>query len=195
MLLIIFSLLKCIKRCCCGRSKSKIVPQPVMAPIPSNVPGQRIPSWTSLQNNGNNIGGDGRRDSSQPLMPPPMYNLVPPQRGGSPALNRGHMAGRPSDDIAPVRYSNPFEPTERERVPPHPAALRPGGPNRSSRGPATPEPSYPLPPAAPRQSAWGAPGVAGVGSAARPPGGTQGVTGPGRQRSNWVDDQMYNGPR
>ena len=180
-LLILFALLKCVKRCCCGRSKPKVVPQPVMATaIPPNVTGTRIPSWTSLQNNRTDFGEHSRRDSAQPLMPPRAFNLATPPRGGSPAFN-----GRPSDDIAPVLYPNPFEPAGR-LSPPHPTALRPGGRPRSSLI-GTPEPSYPLPPAAPRESTWGGPGMAGVGA--------RGGPGSGPGRTNWVDEQLYNGPR
>ena len=208
-LLIIFGLLKCVKRCCCGRSKPQIIPKtPIVTSIPSNVPGQRIPSWSSLQNNRNEVGGvggvdrDGRRDSAQPLM----YNSVPPQRRAlspSPAFNRNGN-GRPSEDAgSSLPYSNPFEPTEQGRGAQHPAALRPGGPSlpprpqlpprlppgaRAGPGVGISEPSYPLPPAAPRQSTWSnSPGVAGIGSGAQ-------LQGEPRSKK-WVDDQLYNGPR
>ena len=199
LLLIIFSLLRCVKRCCCGRSKPVVPKTPVVAAIPSNVPGQRIPSWTSLQNNTNDNtnevrspGRHGRNNSSQPLM----YNSVPPQqRGYSPAFN-DYGNGRRSED------GNPFL-TTGERTSLHPVALRPGGSMRSIRPPPGPPPpplplpdpvdsgpSYPLPPAAPRQSTWGnSPGMAGVGS------GQPGARRLSQSRSNWVDDQAYNGPR
>jgi hypothetical protein len=199
VLLILFALLKCVKRCCCGRSKPKVVPNPPIATaIPSNVSGQRIPSWSSLQNNGNDVGRDrdGRRDSAQPFM----FNSVPPPRSYSPAFNGN---GRRSDDTAPMLYQNPFEPERASQVP---AALRPGGSSRTPRLPEPSyEPSYPLPPAAPRQSTWGGnANIAGVGSSGRYPGsgsGSGSVSGPSpgprprQNRSSWVDERMYNGPR
>lgn len=200
-LLIIFALLKCVKRCCCGRSKKTVPKTPITTSIPPNVPGQRIPSWTSLQNNPNEMGRDsrdGRRDSAQPLM----YNSVAPQRRGfsptpGPAFN-GNGNGRPTEDFGTMLpYSNPFEPTEGLGGQ-HPAALRPGGASYSPRPPpplqlppgargGSSEPLYPLPPAAPRLSTWSNnPGVAGVGS---------GAQGTSRTGANWVDDQLYNGSR
>jgi hypothetical protein len=188
VLLILFAL-KCVKRCCCGRSKPKVIPNPPIATaIPSNTTGQRVPSWSSLQNNGNEVGSDNRRDSAQPFM----FNSVPPQRSYSPVFNGN---GRRSDGTAPALYQNPFGPTERAaRVP---AALRPGGSSPTPQPPEPPcEPPCPLPPAAPRQSTWINANMAGVGSSGRRSGSGSGPgLGPRQNRSNWVDDRTYNGPR
>jgi len=198
LLLILFSLLKCVKRCCCGRSKPKVVPNPpINTAIPSNVPGQRIPSWTSLQNNGNEVRRDSWRDDTRP----PMYNFAPPQRAYSPPNNSN---GRLSEDTTPMlQYPNPFDGAQL------PSALRPGGaPSRSVRPqfqppplpPGAGEPSYPLPPAAPRQSTWGNAGVAGIGgggNGGRRSGSDSGPSfgpGPDQKRTKWVDDRIYNGP-
>jgi hypothetical protein len=192
VLLILSCLLKSVRRCCCGRGRSK------STAIPPGVPGQRIPSWTDLPNSRNNNSGNGenrdsgesRGDSSQPLIRQTFrqsqsYNSVPPRRAANPAFslnNNGNGNGngngnrRPSDDSALVY--NPFEPARISPAPVLPAALRPGGGSGSGDYgrslpalPAQPEPAYPLPPAVSRQSTWSNAGVAGVGStAARPRG-------------------------
>ena len=147
-LIILFSLLRCLKRCCCGRSKPKVIAGPLMtaAAIPPNVPGQRIPSWSRLPNNGYNSYSErraGDRDSAQPLM----YNSVAPN-------------WRRSEDNAHGPFPNPFDPPP-ERISPQPRGrLRSPQPSPGSLYPATP--------AAPLQPTWtgstGGPGMAGVGS-------------------------------
>jgi hypothetical protein len=132
-LLILFSLLECVNRRCCGRSKPRVVPNTLIATaIPSNVTGQRIRSWTSLQENGNEVGRNGvgrnsRRDSVQP----PMYNSLSHhnERTAPRSMAMGNAQTIPSQCCTRI----------------------PSGPSRAPRPPKPSySPPYPLPPAAPR---------------------------------------------